>query len=195
MHRGLSIFVAIGFAFVSGVAVAQEPVASPTASPALSPLPSQPLYPKCNSDPADASRRGCSLRERGWFASMAGREGELPFAPCSRAAFRGRRRASADAAGNAVAAGTLGTFSINFSSQPTNPTVQPKNPPGPTKLERESQFNMLALVLTELSRRYPTVSSTTIRSLAVDVLCHSLPERLTPSTVARVLEARLSAML
>ncbi len=63
------------------------------------------------------------------------------------------------------------------------------------KLERESRLHELTLVLDDLSRRYPTLSSTTIRSLAVDVLCHSLPERLTPSLVARVLEARLSAML
>ena len=78
--------------------------------------------------------------------------------------------------------------------QPTNPAAE-TNPASQAKLERESQLQLLTLVLGELSRRYPTLSVTTIRSLAVDVLCQSLPERLTPSMVARVLEARLSAML
>lgn len=64
-----------------------------------------------------------------------------------------------------------------------------------SKLERDSHLNQLTLVLDELKHRYPEIPRTTIRSLAVDVLCHSQPERLTPSMVARVLEARLLAYL
>jgi hypothetical protein len=64
-----------------------------------------------------------------------------------------------------------------------------------TRMEQGSHLGGLTLVLEDLSRRYPTLSQTTIRASAVDVLCHPLPERLTPSTVARVLEARLSALL
>jgi hypothetical protein len=63
------------------------------------------------------------------------------------------------------------------------------------RLERDSRLGGLRLVLEDLSRRYPTLSQATIRASAVEVLCHPLPERLTPSTVARVLEARLSALL
>jgi hypothetical protein len=78
---------------------------------------------------------------------------------------------------------------------PASPSPTRRRPSRTSRSERESPLGQLTLVLDDLARRHPTVSRTTLRALAVDVLCQTAPERLAPSLVARVLEARLSALM
>lgn len=53
----------------------------------------------------------------------------------------------------------------------------------------------LAFVVDELTARYPELGAAVVRQQALEVLCLGAPERLTPTLVARLVEARLLALL
>jgi hypothetical protein len=63
------------------------------------------------------------------------------------------------------------------------------------QLERGSAMAQLTFVVDELAARYPELGLAVVRQEALDVLCLGTPDRLTPTLVGRLVEARLLALL